>query len=438
MKFPKKKSMTIPTERSARRRFLAGAATAAAIPLFSTAPLSGMIPQDGDTGENSNRARSWFRATVDLFLHSNDAPPLRALSAALVTPSWIATAHFGKTDPENDSGPPDDRTAYEIASLSKTFTGILLAEAIRRNELQPDATLGELFPLPTVESASSDESVPPDGPGTFPAAGVTLRQLATHTSGLSRLPGNFIPLMNRTPSDPYSEYDRTLLYKAIHTEVPRVLDENASPEYVYSNFGYAILTEVVTRAAAGTSGTPAIPPGDPDDYARLLHERLTGPLGMDGTWVQDERTPTTPDGVVKQTPEDANISGYATPHNTLGQRSQNWRFRCFQGGGGIVSTLADMTRYLRAMLHPEETPLQESITAAQKINTQVNENLSLALGWHIAKDGTFFHDGETGGYHSYLAFHPQLQSGVVLLASCADGRVNRLGSLLMRAVTDFS
>jgi hypothetical protein len=120
------------------------------------------------------------------------------------------------------------------------------------------------------------------------------------------------------------------------------------------------------------------------------------------------------------------------------QPKSNWSMPAFNGAGGIRSDMTDMLRFARANLHPEETPIEDALLLAQKIRHQDESGPDLSwsghgaqvcLGWFPASGGaTRWHNGQTGGYHTYLAIWPDKDCAVALFAnttwghmtSCAD------------------
>lgn len=404
------------------------------------------LGQSSESSETSEEQR--IASMVEAFYASDDAPPLVGLSVAVITPQGTIRQHFGSTGlitPTGECETPSDTTYYEIASLSKTLSALLLAEAYRRGEIEPETTLGELYwsasshglstnsvatknsaaCLDSVASFDSADSAGVTAERSFPASGVTVESLATHTSGLPRLPENFIPYMEKTPENPYADYPETALREAIFTTSLQ------TPKYEYSNFGYAILTDVlcdVARPAAQTSENKSGYSVELTwNYSKLLETRVLNPLGMNDTWVQDTTCSS-----------DARLSRYALPHDAVGNSSHRWNFRTFQGGGAIVSTLADMTRYGEALLGLNQsvapTPLADSIRMTQRIHTVVNAELAIGLGWHQRPDGVLlWHDGETGGYHSFIALNQAEDCAVILLANCANAQINRLGLQLLES-----
>ncbi|WP_197169317.1 serine hydrolase domain-containing protein [Novipirellula galeiformis] len=116
------------------------------------------------------------------------------VSIAVIHADDSATVHLGRT---SEIGPsPDDDTLYEIGSISKVFTGILLADAVNRGEIRLDHEVNELLPTGVTMQDWQDRPM-------------TVLDLATHRSGLPRLGDNMPSL---STDNPYADYTSTLAY----------------------------------------------------------------------------------------------------------------------------------------------------------------------------------------------------------------------------------
>lgn len=193
------------------------------------------LPASAPTGEHELAAR----------IADGPAAPPGDFAAAVIENGSVEFAGRGA----------DEDTAFEVGSISKVFGGLLLADAIDRGEVTADTTLGEVFGYPAEGSGA-----------------ITLQQLASHTSGLPRLPSSvpfrlrgFLAQIANTNPYPQSVDDVIELGRDAHPK--------ADPGFSYSNFGAALLGQALARVT-GTS------------YPELVAERITGPLGMDRTWVQ--------------------------------------------------------------------------------------------------------------------------------------------------------
>lgn len=287
-----------------------------------------------------------------------------------VVQGWGTTGH--------GNSPPGDKTVFQIGSITKVFTALALADAVVRGELSLDTPLAAY--LPGTEQPCR-------------AADISLGHLATHTSGLPRLPRGLRRKALRNRLDPYREFGTADLLAAL--AVSR-LRSAPGTKVRYSNFGAGLLGEALSRQA----GLP---------YDRLIAERITGPLGMSET-------------VVRLQPDQ--LDRRAVGHNARLQPVPDWDLGGMPGAGALYSTARDLVVFARAHLHPETTPLADALHLIQQPRAKVNRWVSVGLGWHEVhvrgtKHTALWHNGGTGGFSSHLSTLPQADAGVVVLANTA-------------------
>lgn len=328
-------------------------------------------------------------ADLDALVQRAFAPKVEAgeiAGAAIAVVRGEETRFFylGKTSLENGAA-PDAETLYEIGSITKVITGDLLALMISDGAVSLDTPVQELLPAEVTVPARDGKPI-------------TLLGLTTHSSGLPRMPANFRPADNNAP---YVDYDVAKLYDCINTCKPA---RAQGAQYEYSNLATALLGHALARKA----GKP---------YEDLVRERIFTPLGMTATHIASS---------------EAQLAQLAKGHtarrrylvlgsSTLAEQGR-WDFDVFQPAGGVRSNIADMARFLRANMAPDATPLGAALKAAQAPIFTVNGDMSLGMNWHILtrpeKGGPItFHNGQTGGYHSFLGFDATRQAGVVVLCN---------------------
>lgn len=269
----------------------------------------------------------------------------------------------------------DEDREFEIGSVSKTFTGALVMDAVSRGELSLDTTVAEILGDRATGSAIAD---------------VSIRELASHTSGIPSLPppvarGNlWRDLLRR---DPYAPYD-----------VEQVIDMalEATPDgrgtVAYSNHAVALEGQLVAQAAGAS-------------WETLLRERLLAPLGMSAT-----RAPLTEDALGPDAP---------TGHTENGHRAGAWTLNGFAPAGGIRSTAADMGAYLRSMMdgsNPGAAGIEPVVMESETEGVGVNWFTSL----RDSDTRVVFHNGQSGGFHAFCGWIPETGRGCVLLSDTAD------------------
>jgi len=297
---------------------------------------------------------------------------------------------FGKLS-EDTPSTPSGRTVFEIGSISKVFTGILLADAVERGVVMLDDPLSKYLPE-GVEAPKRDGKE------------ILMRHLATHTSGLPRIPAN----MDAHGEDPYKDYGAKELWEFIGGVTP-VAEPGAS--YAYSNLGAGLLGTLLAEASNST-------------YKKLLKQRITKSLDMTDT-------------VVKLTRRQK--KRLAPPHSN-GRKSSNWEFDALVGCGGIRSTVDDMLKLVEATLSPGADGPHRAITRSTKrLFTLPNAPAGMGLGWHIAQDGsTLWHNGQTGGYHSAMFVNQLNGTGVVVLSNGADPVIDVVAERIIQTLAGVS
>jgi serine-type D-Ala-D-Ala carboxypeptidase/endopeptidase len=293
---------------------------------------------------------------------------------------------YGRLSQE-DSRVPDGDTVYEFGSASKVMTGLLLADAVVQGRVRLDQPAGELLP----------KGVKMPGRG---KRAITLQDLSTHMSGLPRVPDN---LKLTDLSNPYAAYTVKDLYSFLNgyklTRPPGAKSE-------YSNVGQGLLGHLLALQAKST-------------YDQLLSDRIAAPLGMSSTRIKlDDRL----------------RAKLAPGHTGDGKPTVGWDLPVLAGAGAIRSTANDLLRFADANLSPPKDKLGDAIELAWKIHQQPlpTGGSAMGLGWHVTPDGTHWHNGQTGGYHSMILINRETRTGVVLLTNSATGEVDRLASDILK------
>jgi len=301
---------------------------------------------------------------------------VRAVAIGLYESGQTRFVGMGKIGSDNSSQPTGN-TVFEIGSISKVFTSLLTQVQIGAGNLDWNSPISAY--LANVDFANDQ------------VAAITLLELATHTSGLPRLPDN---MTFDDPTDPYAGYKRDHLMAFLGSYDPDSLEK----KYGYSNLGAGLLGVI----AADASGT---------DYAKAMSKDVLMPLGLVDTEV----------GLREDFTSRLAI-GFSS-----GADMPNWDgFDALAGAGALVSTVHDLLRFIELSLEGEALD-----GAIKSIQTSRGDGTT-GLGWHLQNTdagGTIvWHNGGTGGYASFLAIRPDNSTGVVVLATSTEyGRVTELG-----------
>lgn len=299
---------------------------------------------------------------------------LRTISALVRAPAVVLAAVVGGETAVACHGDPapDAHTVFELGSITKTFTALLLAEMVTRGEIGYDDPITAYLP-------------PEARPRRATGAPITLVQLATHTAGLPRLPANlYLQALPAWWTNPYARYRLDDLYRATaHLRVRR----RPGAHVHYSNFGVGLLGQLLANAAAV-------------DYRDLVLDRVCRPLGMTGT-----RTGPGP--------------LCATGHRR-GRPVPAWEMGALAPAATLRSSATDLLRYLHAHLHPEATPLAAALRATQvpRVAAKGKDRICLVWNHRSSRHGdVLFHSGATRGFTAFLGFCPQAGTGVAALVN---------------------
>jgi CubicO group peptidase (beta-lactamase class C family) len=325
--------------------------------LLTSAPSAGAE----DSGAIPADVVSAVRARVD-------AGRNVGIALGVVTPEGTSFYAYGTTTMDGDE-PVDETTLFEIGSVAKPITALLLAEAVERGDLSlEDPIDGDLPP-----------SVTPPSQAGF---SIRYRHLATHTSGLPPIPDNLDPA---DWDNPYADYTVDQLYEAISG-----FELTGLGAYAYSNLGFGLLGHLL-ELRYGAS------------YESLVIDRICDVLGMPDTRAtlsdkQRERTAT----------------GYRD-----GEVFPIWDNPTLAGAGCLLSTVKDLTVFVAANLGLIDSPLDAAMQRTQRI--YVYGAIPVGLGWHMLDTPSggrlIEHHGATGGTWSYVGFLPEEGIGVVVLTN---------------------
>jgi len=273
---------------------------------------------------------------------------------------------YGHFDPANPRVPDGD-TIFEIGSLSKVFTSLLLADMVVKGEVKLTDPISKYLPQSVHAPSHNGKSI-------------TLLDLATHYSGLPGLPSNFS-----------GDYSRQQMFDFLnHYELTR--DPGQKQEY--SNFAVGLLVELL----ALRSGT---------DYESLLHDRITVPLQMNRT-------------AIHLTP--AMKADFIPGHGYRMSKADAWEIPALTGAGGIRSTANDLLIFLAANMGIIHSPLEAAMKKVRSVHRSGDNGTESSLGWFITSGGNVpFHAGQTNGYYTFMAYDLHRKVGVVVLSNSNQG-----------------
>jgi len=306
----------------------------------------------------------------------------RAVAALLITPEGTEMALAGETGNPAQPVPTPD-TLFEIGSITKVFTALLLADQVNQGVVTLDTPVEALLPSQAPPSSTS----------------ISLQALASHTAGLPRLPLSRILRASLYPANPYRGSQPEELYRAIAAADP----EPGTCQY--SNLGPSLLGQLLATAA-----------GQP--YETLVQTQVLAPLGLTDTHFD-----------LDLAAKDRLAQGHL--ENTL--PTANWQLDAYAPAGALKSTLADMGRFLQAAIAADWPPLALSL---QPHSEDCEPNFG--LGWiftELEDTPMIMHNGRTGGYYAFLGWLPEAGRGLVLLTNTSDAQGDQVATALLTEET---
>ena len=293
------------------------------------------------------------------------------------------TKGFGQVSDSNPSL-PDAQTIYEIGSVTKVFTGTVLAKLVNDGMVSLDDSVCLYLPREVTNQLSAS------------LQSITLRQLVTHTSGLPRLPNSFLANI-KDPTNPYLNYTAAEMYTAL-AEVTLLSEPGQS--YEYSNFGMGLLGHLLSLKTS-------------QPYESLVKEIICQPLSMADT-------------TIHLTPEQHQL--FTPGHSPDGKLTSSWDFNVMAPAGAFRSTAKDLLMFLQSNLSKSHPQSAQMLARSQERHVKTSATLSIGLAWHIwtLRNGqvVHWHNGGTGGYISFICFDQAKQTGIVILSNYGDALVN--------------
>lgn len=332
-----------------------------------------------------------FRPAVDEivlpFLKDKD---YLGMMVGIVTPNGASTFSYGNVTIGGEQRPPDGETIFALASLTKAYTGVLLADLVRAGKIKLDDPAQEYLPPEWVLPTRGDKAI-------------TILDLTTHHSGLP-----VQPLVLNFLGNPYA----SLTVERIGKDLGKTkLESDPGSAFDYSNYGAGLLGHALAKAAGASS------------FDEALTERIVGPLQMKDTRVRLS---------------DVQKARRAAGFSKAGKPTDHWEFALLEACGGLNSTINDQMRFLSANLGLTPSPLLPALLDSHQPRRDTDKNpQKIGLGWIVmplradSKHSVVWHNGGTRATHSYLAFVPDAKVGVVMLAG-ADQRIDPLALALLR------
>jgi len=275
-----------------------------------------------------------------------------------------------------DNRVPDGDTVFEIGSITKTFTGTILADMVLKKELSDTDPVSKFIPQDTLKLPLTDGKE------------ITLRDLAQHVSGIPAMPDNIPDLLTRP--NPLSGYTPEMMFQSLNR---CKLDFPTGSRHSYSNSGFGLLAYILTVKSEKT-------------YEQLVTDRIFTPLGMTNSTVELTEK------------QKKNIS---TGYSFLVEEQPYWTATDILSGSGFIkSTLNDMFLYLEAVMG-KETVLKQAFGIASSELRDGYPGTWIGYGWYteLMKNGEKIvcHNGATGGFYAFIGFSKSTGVGLIILSN---------------------
>jgi CubicO group peptidase (beta-lactamase class C family) len=298
-----------------------------------------------------------------------EIPDVKSVGVAIVRDGkpYLATA-YGFADVEHQTR-ADEHTGYYIASSTKSYTGLACAMLAARGQLDLDAPISKYLPEVTSDTGK-----------------LTLRQFLTHSAPIEN-----DPIVFRTAYT--GEHTPALLVSLLNSSKAR------KPGFQYDNLGYVVASMVIERI----TGKP---------WQRALDELVFAPLGMRETTAYMSEAQRRPLATSYETNRQAEMV-----RNDFVKNDQ-----MMHAAGGIVTTPADLTRWLAANINEPQTAFAEA--HRKQVDVAVSRDAfktnGYGFGWYQAEyagEKVLFHLGGFEGWRAHVSFMPERKIGVALVTN---------------------
>jgi CubicO group peptidase (beta-lactamase class C family) len=316
---------------------------------------------------SDNKKQSTLDTTIDRLVKPYmQNPDHNALCIGIIKNDSVYFYNYGE-EKKDSKILPSQTSLFEIGSITKTFCGNLLAQAVSENKLKLDDDI-RLYLKGNYKNLE------------FNKQPILVKHLANHTSGLPRQPENLFSQKEFDLKNPYSNYTNESLLDFIKEFKLSVIP---GTNCEYSNLGMGLLGIILENVYK-------------QSFSDLVKQKICEPLKMTNTGVQNIKP-------VKILP------GYENGTNVL-----NWQFKGMEAAGAIYSTPFDMMLYVKSNLqNTAQKQIEHSAT--------FDSGKKIALAWHFIKRKTdaelIWHNGATGGFSSFIGLIKDKNTGFIVLTN---------------------
>lgn len=329
-------------------------------------------------GQKSNSPKSLELKLESYINQQIEKEKIPSLAVGLVKNGEIIIAEgFGYADIKARTD-ANEHTIYQLGSVSKMFTGHVLAKLIQEKEISLEDKVSNFFPKHIAFPLSPTGQSP------------RIKDIATHSSEFPRYPHN----LERIDPHPIKAYSKSLMYEAI---AQISIDTLIGSRYNYSNFGYGVLGTAMENHSEKS-------------LAELMDEIIFAPYGMQSSSLVLTAS-------VKEK--------LATPYLAVSpyEETAPWNMESLAAAGNVFSSIADLNTFMIELLSKREL---NQLQQAEYF--KINDAWSYGLGCFIVESRTrktkvIYHGGDIDGYASSLSLYPEHKLGIVILTNWGEGQV---------------
>lgn len=309
------------------------------------------------------------------------------LSIGVIKNGVLNIYNYGETAKGNKRLPTGN-TVFEIGSITKAFTGTLLAWYVNEGKVKLNDPITQYLP----DSVAANPQLKK----------VTLLELSNHTSGLPRLAENYTAQTPYIKDNPFKNYNKQLLFSYLKR---CRLNTEPGKTYTYSNLGVGLLGVILEKVSGKR-------------YEQMVQEVINTQLMMKGTAQHLSRILN---------------DRFTSVYDDEGNLTPPWDADAMAGAVALRSTVNDLAAYIKANMIPGSSKLSKVLQLTQQV-TFKSSDTSIGLGWHFIKvDGTeyTFHNGGTYGSSSFIAFNAEKKLALIVLSNSAES-TDALGTELLK------
>ncbi|WP_183556946.1 serine hydrolase [Mucilaginibacter sp. SP1R1] len=309
------------------------------------------------------------------------------LSVGILKDGNVSIYNYGETTRDNGELPTPN-TIFEIGSITKTFTSVLLAYYVNEGKVKLTDPITKYLP----DSVTVNKEL----------RAVTLLTLSNHTSGFDRMPNN-LDTKTGDELNPFKTYNKQQLFAYLKT---CKLNSKPGDQYAYSNLGVGLLGTILSQISGKS-------------FEQMVTDIICRPLMMQNT---------------TQHLSAASLANFASVYNETGNVTTPWDFDILAPCGALHSSVNDMLIFARANMEPPANKLGKAIELTQQITRGFTKDAKLGLAWHIiVVDGVeyYFHNGATYGSSSFLAFNAEKKLAVIVLSNAAES-TDAVGTAILK------